>query len=1438
MFVCQIPPAPEFTSSWYDYLTFSYMNDLFKIGTIRPLEDSDIYALPDIDRCEIVVKRYRDLQRKTGTKKMTVGLLLRSNAEFVVMHYGATFLAAWTHYVIPLMMRKLLSFIQCPDPKRMYIGWWYLLGIVGPNFIRAFLDGLCLTSGRRVGNNLRSILISEIFAKSVRRVPDGAQADQSEASASSTGKIVNLMATDTEQIRMLASYSHNLVVSRPLSIILCVTALFQIVGLSAFAAIGVLVIALPISVKLTSWTRDAQKMLLVATDGRVNLINSFLQGIRIVKYFAWYESFISRTTNLRQAELSHLFQRYIVNVLLGNLTNATSITVTIVTFAFYTVVAGNELDAATAFSTIQVLNTLQSTLQFLPTYVSMAVQGKVAFDRIAEFLNQEDLEKYKGEEFVDKVAQNNTGGESQGRTMNIGVDHATLVHYDQASGSLVEGSTSSADSRFILRNITMKCTPGGLTVISGPTGAGKSSLVSGILGEMKRLAGQIHLPDPRTSLNDVFNTPSGTITAPRSRVAYIAQTAWLLNATIRENICFGLPYDPVRYTKVIRACALVRDLETLESGDQTEIGEKGINLSGGQKQRIALARAAYSNAEYILMDDPLSAVDAPTARHLYTRCILKHMSSSTRILVTHALGLVVTTHRRMDMISLRRASERLVLMRNGQIVADGTIDYVLQSSVARDFFAASGSESPLSSPEESTSEFEDAFVSGDEQIAEDFSKSKTIKKLVKQEERSKGAVAGWVYRSYLRAMGGVWVFVLYLVAYGGVIAAKVLRTWWVQRWTDGYKGDCKSGDVLNYGWGFVGSVAARSFFESPAAGILGMLSLESSSAPGRAANNGSEDTIGFLYGYLWLGLAALATFTIHSFVLISLSFRASRGFHVRILRSVLSAPLTFFESTPIGRILNRFSRDIQRLDTDVAFLSSSFFETVMTSGSILFTVAFVLPPFVLIIPFLVYMFMHVGVQFAAVSPEIQRLESVTRSPIYSLFSETLNGVSTIRAFGQEERFRRLCSSKVDANHRHFHYLWVANRWMSFRTDVLSVVVAFSTGAVALVSVGTSGSGVGASWAGFALVSSMEMVAYLWLVVRAYADMEMAMNSVERAEEYCSLPQEPPTVIKDYRPPEEWPSAGLLKATDLSIRYTTDSPLVLKKLNFEIRASEKVGIVGRTGAGKSTLSLAFFRIIPFAEGTILIDGMDISKMGLKDLRSRLTIIPQDPVLFAGTLRQSLDPLEQNDDQEIWAALNRVHFLDSMQTSDGSDTERRESALEVEDGDGGSTCNTGQHRSSRTEITLDEPVRENGANFSLGQRQLLCLARALLRHSKVVILDEATASVDNVTDMRLQEAIRHELRDSTLLVIAHRLRTVIDFDRIMVLDHGEIVEFGHPWQLISHDHSPTNKFRAGLFQQQGESLVNGGHFRSMCEESGDFEELFEMARLNAKRCGLIL
>ncbi|KAJ3414390.1 hypothetical protein HDV05_006664 [Chytridiales sp. JEL 0842] len=1487
----------EENASIYSKLTFSWLNPLIMHGNKRPLTADDLWKLRDLDTTQNVRDRFEKLISRNPAKPNRNATLYLTWALCTVVWAPLTlqFISAFFSTVLglgaPYFLNAILKWTKSHQAGASYAeGWALLLAMFLCTVFKAVFDGQQYFHGRRVGLQMRAILIAEIYGKSLRRAAgvvastpaaaaaksdeeekgkkvDEEEGEKKEDSAekkeeekkeesnegeTTLGKIVTLMSVDVGRVVDYMCYVHNLFLGTPLSIVLTFVFLYQILGWSSLVGLATILASGPLNTYLGSWINTVQDELMTATDNRVDATNEMLNGIRIIKYFGWENRFIDKVVKLRAKELYNGVRIMIFYSLSGIVSRAASILCFFVTFASYTLVAGHTLDAATAFTTVILLERLSEMMAYLPHDVMWALQAKVSLDRIGGFLKEPELEIY---EAAKKGATHGSfeGGKTQtsygtlrstgsaatlsgnaddddnddvetlftGDEPVVGFRNAKFAYYtsnkdDAAEKSSNEASKepskdkqplkrspstntltdSSASQQFNLRNLSTSFRLGGLNVITGATGSGKSSLILALLGELKKIQGKVYFPARTTE-----RLEGGS-------VAYVAQTAWLLNATIRDNILMGSPLEADRYKRVLEACALVKDLEIL-GGDLIEVGEKGISLSGGQKQRISLARALYSKAGTILLDDPLSAVDAPTARHLLTNAIQTAMKGRTVLLVTHAISLAA------------RVADYIIVMKNGEILAQGTPAEVASNPLATEITTALvAEEASIGYETQSINSEDDATkkkLSEENEKEGVMSDDKDAKKLVEDEKMESGRVKFEVYKTYYYAAGGLAFLLLFMSGFVLENVISFLRDWWMKVWTDSHPSEddidafsaASTQTTDMFGFLYVASTAAidglvkftkdysKPLFTFKSATMDSILinTLKVDNEEERA------ETVHFIVVYGLLSALKIVNDIVSNGLYVIINYKASYALHERLLRSVVNSPMRFFEVTPIGRILNRFSKDIASIDDQVLQAFSSMSHFIIKAGTIIVVVSSVSPIFIVGVIPLAFIYSYITKIYLNASRELKRLDSVTRSPIYSQFSETLSGVTTIRAFGQERRFAMQSADKTDMNHRCFYFLWGSNRWLNLRTDVISATVIFVSG------VGVVMGDLSPGWAGIVLLYSGQFSECLLWVIRSVAEVEIGMNAVERVGEYCKLDQEPPAIVESYRPSPSWPEQGVVHVKNLSARYAEDQPLVLKSLNFKTNAGEKIGVVGRTGAGKSTLSLAFFRIIPFAEGTIEIDGMDISKMGLHDLRSKLTIIPQDPVLFTGSLRSNLDPFDECDDAELWRVLKSTHVLETMKT------QKEESDETSAPTSSSSSTFTSLEAAPEedTTLTLESPIAENGSNMSTGQRQLLCMARALLRKSKVIFLDEATASIDAATDARIQQTIREELNGATIFCIAHRLRTIVDYDRVLVLGAGEVIEFGTPLELL--ENSETN------------------HFRRMCEETGEFDELLQIAREKA-------
>ncbi|KAI9327121.1 P-loop containing nucleoside triphosphate hydrolase protein, partial [Zopfochytrium polystomum] len=1340
-------------ASLYSRLSFSWFSSVMDHGYKNEITLADLWSVNPAENIDSNLQRYYRLRSRHPDASLLYVLYLFNRKTIITQ---AFLLAGSTavFFAQPFFLNRILDFLDHRGEQGaapVWVAYAFVVGMLLTTVIRYALDGQVKLLEKKFGIRNANILSGLIYRKALHRSPQIAL--EGDERGASVGKIANLMSVDSNSVGQWVGKIYFPIVTF-VQIVLAVAALVYVLGVAALAGVTVLVVLIFSGTPLAGMLRDLWATLKVVTDRRVNAMNEFLQGIKIIKLFAWEKQFEEKINVLREDELKYIFEEKVVAAMNRVLWFSAPLLTTFVTLLTYTVVMGNKLDATVAFTALSLFNLLRGPLQTFPDTLVQLINTWVSYKRIDLFLKEEDLEEFTN------PASNKASDSSP----------STALGFENASFECL----TELDGDFPVSK---------LTVIVGATGAGKSSLLLALLGEMRRTHGRRSCPVDTSTPLAAASVPSFETSLG---VAYVPQVPWLLNATVRDNVLFGKPYDRVRYQRVIDACALVKDLETLDGGDMTEIGEKGINLSGGQKQRISLARAAYSDSPWVLLDDPLSAVDAPTARHIYEHCILDLLATRTRLLVTNAVGLAVPR------------ADYLVLVESGRVVSKGAVEDVLARLAAT---AAHGSLTVDAASLPADGQLDDGATALGGLSPTDMDRKKKAK-LVEDEAMATGNVKLSVYYLFYFALGGLPSLSILIAAYAVNVGLTVYMDVIVAQWTRSYE---------------------KADPTSSSAAVSVDLHQETFAQE-------ENPTSYYLKYYAAFAVLTIATIIIRLVVLALVQQRAGRTIHRGMMRNVLGAPLRFFEVTPLGRIINRFSRDIEAVDFDVGirFLTELCHCSSLEILTLLFVVGAitsVVPPLLFLLLPLGYVYARIGMYYIRTSRSLKRINSVTRSPIYSHFGETLTGVSVIRAFHRTNAFAAESCRRFDDSNRASYYLAISSIWASIRMQILSALVMFAASILILIS------GVDASVAGLCLNLTLQLSQALIILVWNQSWLEMSMNSVERCDEYLNLEQEAPAVIAGSRPPKDWPQEGRISIQNLEMRYSNDTPLVLHGISADIFPREKVGIVGRTGAGKSTLTLALLRIIEPAGGRLIIDGVDIRTLGLYDLRSNLTIIPQDPVLFAGTVRSNLDPFDSLDDATLWNALRRVHLVGnsndaahatatsvaapdsaSEPPSSGADT------VSVESGgsDGSNDASAAKTRSPRHRfrITLDTAIAEGGSNLSAGQRQLLCLARALARTSKVIVLDEATASVDTETDSRIQDTIRTELSNSTVLTIAHRLKTIVDYDRVIVLDQGRIIENDTPYRLI----------------RQSKVAV----FRKMCEETGEFEELVQIAQeAEAKR-----
>ncbi|XP_054955341.2 multidrug resistance-associated protein 1 isoform X5 [Pan paniscus] len=854
-----------------------------------------------------------------------------------------------------------------------------------------------------------------------------------------------------------------------------------------------------------------------------------------------------------------------------------------------------------------------------------------------------------------------------------------------------------------LNGITFSIPEGALVAVVGQVGCGKSSLLSALLAEMDKVEGHV---------------------AIKGSVAYVPQQAWIQNDSLRENILFGCQLEEPYYRSVIQACALLPDLEILPSGDRTEIGEKGVNLSGGQKQRVSLARAVYSNADIYLFDDPLSAVDAHVGKHIFENVIGPKgmLKNKTRILVTHGMSYLP----QVDVI---------IVMSGGKISEMGSY----QELLARDGAFAEFLRTYASTEQEQDAENGVTGVSGPGKEAKQMENGMLVTdsagKQLQRQLSSSSSYSGDISRHHNST------------AELQKAEAKKEETWKLMEADKAQTGQVK----LSVYWDYMKAIGLFISFLSIFLFMCNHVSALASNywlslwTDDPIVNGTQEHTKVRLSVYGALGISqGIAVFGYSMAVSIG-GILASRCLHVDLLHSILRSPMSFFERTPSGNLVNRFSKELDTVDSMIPEVIKMFMGSLFNVIGACIVILLATPIAAIIIPPLGLIYFFVQRFYVASSRQLKRLESVSRSPVYSHFNETLLGVSVIRAFEEQERFIHQSDLKVDENQKAYYPSIVANRWLAVRLECVGNCIVLFAALFAVISRHSLSAGL----VGLSVSYSLQVTTYLNWLVRMSSEMETNIVAVERLKEYSETEKEAPWQIQETAPPSSWPQVGRVEFRNYCLRYREDLDFVLRHINVTINGGEKVGIVGRTGAGKSSLTLGLFRINESAEGEIIIDGINIAKIGLHDLRFKITIIPQDPVLFSGSLRMNLDPFSQYSDEEVWTSLELAHLKDFV------------SALPDK---------------------LDHECAEGGENLSVGQRQLVCLARALLRKTKILVLDEATAAVDLETDDLIQSTIRTQFEDCTVLTIAHRLNTIMDYTRVIVLDKGEIQEYGAPSDLL--------------------------------------------------------
>lgn len=1263
-------PAAEETGSWFTYFcSYEWLTPVVWRGTRGRLDASAIPKLAWYDEPLYLLRKIQDARAAAKSTLWTSVRFQRSELALMSFWAAASFI---TENVAPFGLYKLLEYLAAPTVAT-YRPWvWLTMVFLGP-LIRSLLFQQYVFTSTRLIVRVKSAMTQELYHKalesmeleddpfqSAKRGGDTKASSGKTQKSTSAGRLANLMAADVDAV-FRGRDIMMIFVGVPAGTIISLIGLYQILGWASIVGTIVLLLATPISFWLSRIMYKTQIAVRKTQDARISLVTEYLASIRAIKFFAWEEPVTNKIIAARAREQKGLWHIAVLQTVISQVTQAFPFFSLLVMFGLYVGVGDRRLDASTAFTTVFLVKNIRRNIMMASSFTRSFAGALVAFGRLDKF-------------FATAVP---------------------LVEYPIGPLRIINASfRRNKKALFSLENISLNFVEGGLNVITGQSGSGKSTLLMAILGE--------------TYLE------AGAVTAP-SDIAYASQTAWLQNDTVQNNILFGSPMDRIRYNRVLEACCLIADLRELPSRDQTIVGENGASLSGGQKARVAFARALYSGASLILLDDIFAALDAKTSAGVWKRAFCSNLlKGRTTVLVTQIPWIASQADYAvsLDKGRVMSAQPNIAAVRRPITIAE---------VLGGDGDEEDGTETPseLEVPDNSTRSNGRKPAGGS-----------NIKDLVNQEMRASGKVGRLTFMEYMGYFGSpifgisciIGLFISNIFAFGG--------TFWLSIWVEAYN---KKGyvDIAYY-----------------------------------------------------MGIFSVFTFTeLFSFGFVIIMFewgawRAARRLHNDFIRSVMSVPLSWFKNIPVGRVTNRFSGDMASIDGALSSLLRTGIDAIMMLFFRIAAVSSIMPVFMIPALFTCLFGVVIGEMYTRTAVVLKRLTSSAQSPVFSQFADTLAGLAVIRAReGKKKEFGKELADKLRIWSAASETNYNCNRWVAVRVDFVTSLVSLCAGIIAVSQAGL----VGAGLVGFSLINANGLNQTILMLVRAMNDLEVEIQSFHRVKEYVKL--EPENAHDEPYPdegeyaddddkviPKDWPRGGDIEFRNVTIRYDVDGPNILTDVNLKFKAGQRVAVVGRTGSGKSTLVLSLLRFTHVVSGQIFYDGVDITNVPRDRLRKGLTIIPQEAILFNGTVASNLDPSGLIPHERLEKALENCRGIASFSGSDYS------SDTDADAHDGGASQG----------ISLSTDVDAHGENFSHGQRQVLSLCRALIRESKLMLLDEATASMDYETDRGIQKVLRDELESAggsrTLVTIAHRLRTIIDYDSVVVMSAGRVVENGSPRELF--------------------------------------------------------
>ena len=1364
-------PPRDFSTGLKKVL-FSSAFSIFWQGVDHTIKPGDLRRLPKRLSVEAAYSEFVPIW-EAARKRPSPSLgksLIRANIRLWALAFAMDVVCNATSLVLPFMISYMTAWLQEEDAPA-FLGFVYLSVIFAANLLNTYCRQHGQLRWQEVAVRVRGVLMSMVYKKLLTL--------NTTAIAGCEGKVNNLISSDAQSfVGTLSMIDFALIA--PFLIIATVTMLYTKIGCCCFISVGFCLLLLPVNVAIGRTISGVVARSQKATDERVGLVSELIHSIRVVKYYAWERPFKERVSTARERELRLTSRFFYYRALMVAVMVASNPLTVLATLATYAAVHGS-VSPGIMFSAFSLITTLKMPFSYLAHVVGCIAKWNVALGRIVSFTRtggvsggtrvadtkesprrQADTAIFTGtrrspaddgnvpllemsgdepsvhpdmEEECNEHDCDGVDTSDNGLTVPEGAETASQPPLSQSThrplsrqkSIVVEDATFKfVDGEELYPHLSFDVRAGELVMVIGQVGSGKSSLLSVLMGEVDRTAGHACV---------------------NGSVAYVPQKPWITNETVRSNITLGAPFDGERYRDALAVSELEEDLASLPAGDLTVIGERGITLSGGQKQRVSIARAVYANRDIVLLDDPLSAVDVHVGARIFDRCIMGALRGKTRVLTTNQLHYL-------------KYADRVVLVEGNRVKCWGTLAEVKLSGSELAAYINAGAPS-------------EGEGRRDNETAGDSLEDRGSVTGTPSEDKECGSVNRAVYAAYFMSGELRWAVV---IAFGFAFrcVGHVMTTWWLSVWSGAYLKHAASGAARGVSVAFYAGVYAMFV----AAELIG--------------------SIATLIGWALFGL------------------RCAKKIHHWFLTRVVAAPVSYFDTTPLGRLVNKFTKDMNTVDQQV----HQKFEMLM--AAFVFIISQVIS-ISLSNWWMLLVFCAIGAAFYTFQKyfrrgfiEIQRLEAVSRSPVYIHFDTTICGIASVRAYGLLDTFRHEFAARTDENTRMLYNMTYVRCWFSVCLHILGLAATTVT-MLGLFVPRALGRAVNPALASLAFANLSNISGSLAMLTDQLTEIETMMQSVERVFEGERVPREersvpldaetedlsarlrrtlrgadtaegagtadtgdpsvrvPPLAHLPTHPQTGWPRTGSVVFEHFAMRYRRGLPLVLDDVSFEVRHGEKVGIVGRTGSGKSSLMAALFRIVEAARGRILVDGVDISTVSLGDLRRNLAIIPQDPTLFAGTIRHNLDPFGEHHDEELWDALDTVAL-------------------------------------GKAVTSLDDTVAGAGENFSAGQRQLLCMARAILKRSKVLVMDEATAAVDLSTDIAIQRMVRTTFADCTVLTIAHRLHTVMDSDAIIVLDAGRIVESGKPLALLD-----SNGVFSSLVRQAGEDTLRKLALGTMSIES---------------------